>query len=74
MGYRDFSKKDIKWIIKFQKVMKTAPKELFMFVGGSGSITIYSERRMDGSNGTGVNQEVPNHSISTPMDCDGGDW
>jgi hypothetical protein len=73
MEYREFSKKDDAWINEFEKVMRKAPKHLFLFVG-SGSVVVYSERKMDGSDGEGVNQEVPSRHITTKMMCDGGDW
>lgn len=70
MDYRNFSDKDLKWIKRFDKVMKDAPSDLFMFVG-NGQVVVYSERRMD--NG-GVNDDVPSMTITTKMECDGGDW
>lgn len=73
MEYREFSKKDEAWLDEFEKVMKKAPRNLFLFVG-SGSLVVYSERRMDGSNGDGVNPNVPSRHINTKMICDGGDW
>lgn len=71
MGYRDFTQEEIRWINKFKRVMKGAPKNLFMFVG-SGSVSIYSERVM--ADRGGVNQDVPSEEILTPMVCDGGDF
>lgn len=73
MEHREFSKKDEAWISEFEKVMRKAPRNLFLFVG-SGSVVVYSERKMDGSDGTGVNPDVPSRHIRTNMICDGGDW
>lgn len=67
---REFSEADLKWIKEFQKVMKKAPKHLFMFVGNG--IQIYSERRMNAE--MSVDQNVPNINVTTPMETDGGDY
>lgn len=73
--YRDFTSKEEKWIKDFEKVMAKAPDSLFMFVG-SGSVVIYpltKEGRYMSYHG-GVDPYATSVTVSTKMDCDGGDW
>lgn len=72
--YRQFTKQDLKWIERFEKVMKDAPPELFMFIGGTIDICIFSEMRMRGGVGGGVDPDTPHVLIPTPMYIDGGDF
>lgn len=74
--YRDFTESELKWIKSLQRVMKKAPRGLFMFVGDSVTILPMDENReryitdsrgMDNCDGKGIH-------ISTPMVTDGGDW
>ena len=74
MDYREFTESDLKWIRSLERVMAKAPEKLFMFIG-AGSMIVYSERKMDGGGiGQSVNHDVPNISVLTEMDIDGGDW
>lgn len=71
--YRDFTKKENKWIKRFESVMKSAPDTLFMFVGEG--ICIYttdeSNKRYITKDG-GVDSQAPAVSIQTSINYDGG--
>lgn len=74
MEQLEFSESDLKWIKRFKKVMKDAPKELFLFCG-SGSLVLYPKRKMKKSAcGEDVVDNMCGINIITKMDCDGGDW
>lgn len=68
---REFTEKDLKWIKRFERVMRDAPSDLFMFVGAG--IVIYPERVMQESRGGSVVDEN-GISIITKMQYDGGDY
>lgn len=76
MEYRYFTNEELKWINSFQKIMKKAPDTLFMFVGGSYFINIFSkdENNCRYMNGSSVDGKAPCISIETDMECDGGDF
>jgi hypothetical protein len=69
--YREFTKNELDWVNKLEKVMQKAPPELFMFAGG-GRLFIYSERAM--TNSGGVDRNAPSMLISPNCMIDGGDW
>lgn len=69
---REFSESDLKWIKRFERVMRDAPPELFMFVNGG--IAIYPERVMHESRDGAVDDSGDSVTILTPMQCDGGDY
>jgi hypothetical protein len=75
MKYRKFTKKELEWVKEFEKVMKKAPKTLFMFVAGGVLIGTKDENneryiRPSGSMDNGGNWI----NITTKMEVDGGDW
>lgn len=72
--YRQFTKQDLMWIEQFRKVMKDAPPELFMFIGGTIDICVFSEMKIKGGRGGGIDPDVPHVLIPTPMTIDGGDF
>ena len=76
MKYREFTEKELKWIKSFEKVMKEAPETLFMFVGGSYYVNIFSkdESNCRYMNGSSVDSNAPLISIETKMEVDGGDF
>lgn len=75
MEYREFNKEELKWISSFQKVMGKAPKSLFFFVGAGNTIFPKDENgnRYLKDNGS-VDGDCPAIYVSTPMECDGGDY
>lgn len=76
--YREFTKKELKWIDRLKKLMSKAPDTLFMFVGGSsGSMYIYTKDENNDwymSETGGVDDYAPCQSIESPIEMDGGDW
>jgi len=74
MKYRDFTNKEKEWIERFEKIMKSAPNTLFMFVGSGCTIYTKDENRHRYMCGTSVDGKAPNVSITSPMEMDGGDW
>jgi hypothetical protein len=74
--YRDFTEEELKWIKSFQRVMKKAPKSLFLFAG-DGLLVVYTrseESKRYMTEYGGVDGYAPNKHIPTQMDVDGGDW
>lgn len=73
--YRSFTDKEIKWINRFEKLMDLAPETLFLFVGAGQTIFAkdYNNEVYRTASG-GVDGNANNVSISTPMECDGGDY
>jgi len=69
--HREFTKREEEWIKDFGKVMRKAPRSLFMFVG-SGDVVVYAGRVMNEHKS--VDQYNTNRVIKTNMECDGGDW
>ena len=75
--YREFTEKENKWLNSFKKIMKKAPKTLFMFVGPS--ITVYAKdennnRYMSRIDNKSVDSDATAEWIDTNMDFDGGDY
>ncbi len=72
---REFTESDLKWIKRFERVMKDAPSHLFMFVG-AGAVTMFPERVMKSAHdGSGdVVDQTKGIDIFTLMECDGGDY
>ena len=73
--YRKFTEQEERWVRSFEQVMKRAPGSLFMFVA-AGAVTVMTKDENNDRymvNG-GMDQKGPTALISTPMECDGGDW
>jgi len=74
MKYRDFTNKEKEWIKKFEKIMKSAPNTLFMFVGSGCTIYTKNENGHRYMNGTSIDEKAPSIDIISPIEMDGGDW
>ena len=74
MEYREFTDSELKWIRSFERVMKKAPKSLFMFVGAGINIHPLDYDNNRYMKGDSVDNLSPIIGITTPMNCDGGDY
>jgi hypothetical protein len=75
--YREFTKEETDWLKSFKRVMKKAPKTLFMFVGSG--VTVYAKdennnRYMARMDNKSVDSDATAEYIETKMDYDGGDY
>lgn len=78
MEYREFTKEEEKWIKSLERVMKKAPKTLFMFCGGSNGTMYVMTKDEENERYTvesrGMDSNAPCKVIDCGCEVDGGDW